>query len=64
MVTPFKGFFLKLFLNVKKLIISYFRGMGQRGIRSPGAGVTHSCELPEVGTGNRTLILCKDSNRS
>mgnify|MGYP006962206559 CR=1 FL=1 len=52
MVTPFKGFFLKLFLNVKKLIISYFRGMGQRGIRSPGAGVTHSCELLTVGAGN------------
>lgn len=27
----------------------------------PGAGATSFCELPDVGSGNRTWVLCKNS---
>lgn len=26
---------------------------------SPGAGITSSCELPDMGAGNKTQALCK-----
>lgn len=36
---------------------------GQKRVLCPldPAGVTDSCELPNVSTGNRTLVLCKSS---
>lgn len=30
----------------------------------PGAGVTCSCEQPDVGSGNQTQVLCKSSQGS
>ena len=30
----------------------------EEGIRSPGAGVTGSSELPYEGAGNQTQVLC------
>lgn len=33
----------------------------EESIRSPGAGVTHGCEPPHVGTGNGTCDPCKSN---
>lgn len=36
----------------------------EEGVRCPGAGVTGSCELPNMGTRNQTWMLCKNSKCS
>lgn len=36
-------------------------GGSQEGIRSPGVGVTGSRELPNMGAGTWTWVLCKNS---
>ena len=33
--------------------------MEPRGINLPAAGVTDSCELPDVGAENQTQVICK-----
>lgn len=33
----------------------------ERVLEPPRAGVISSCELPKMGAGNRTRILCKSS---
>lgn len=32
---------------------------GERGLGSPGAGITDSCGLPDVGAETRTQLFCK-----
>ena len=35
--------------------------MGNKGIRSPGAGVTGGCELSDVAAGDNSGPLCKST---
>ena len=35
--------------------------MPEKGTESPEVGVTSSCKLPDIGTGNQALVLCKTS---
>lgn len=33
----------------------------EEDIRSPEAGVTANCELPDVGSGNQIQVFCKSN---
>lgn len=39
--------------------IVQFQQRPKEGARSPAAGVTDSCELPDVGAENQTQVICK-----
>lgn len=42
-------------------IVSAVPAEASRGSLIPAAGVVGSCELPDMGAGSRTLVLCKSS---
>lgn len=50
-------FFKKIYVSECVLCLGGNPWGSEEGIGSPGAEVTGSCELSEVGSGNRTLVL-------
>jgi hypothetical protein len=59
------GFYLKIFSYVcqRRVYVFDFRYLNtpEEGVKFPGAKVTGSCELLDMGAGNQTLVLCKSS---
>lgn len=53
--------FLKMILLIMYVYISAYESRGEKDVRSPGARVIGSRELSDVGAGNRTWVLCKNS---
>lgn len=33
----------------------------EKGVRSPEAGVTAGCELPDIGSNNQTQVFCRST---
>ena len=46
-----------VFICVGCVYVSVQEGRPEEGVRSLRAGITGSCELPDVGAGNRTRVL-------